>query len=672
MNKVEKSDNDDKVDEVVKNEVTETERPNNLDGDGESVANEDAEQGKKEEEEKEEKKMGGEEENKDEDKGTEEENSKEGEESDTDTALHYEPGQYNPSTNRNGKKHYSKQFMLDVCKKICKLNIDETTTEDNATESYDFALGVKVDMFRPVFDSGNSRHTPANRSNDSSRRQNQHNYTGRSSAGQERQRKIIVSTSLTQEVELKTVSNPWRSGKEAKEEASNDEVAELESLKKKFRSILNKLTPDNFNSLAEQVTSLHIDTEDELSEVIDIVFAKALAEPGYCTLYGSMCSHLKNITANFAMTLLKRCQNQFQSDIYSSLDLDGRRKKIDEESDPEVKKHLEEELYEDMYRCRMRGLGLIKFIGELYKIQMLNDKIMFECIIRLLGDISEESLECLCDLLTTIGEKLDTSSQNSVKDEKGKKAQKPAKTNAYQGGQRSLADVVGRGAPQHKVEPEPMPITTLDPVFDQLHKIRKNKELPISLRIRFKLLDVCDLREKEGWHSKKKDNDPKKIEEIRVAHREKLENERRQNAMGPRRSQEGRRGLGHSSGSSNQISSLANEYSGSRGGSNMHASSSSHSIRDHSTGDMKSNHNDIESQKEHQRNTKAVQSLLLGQPSANKASSSDLRPTGGLRPGGGFASGGSSGLRPMSAASKAAAVASAKSASGTKAGAGNA
>ena len=48
-------------------------------------------------------------------------------------------------------------------------------------------------------------------------------------------------------------------------------------------------------------------------------------------------------------------------------------------------------------------MGNIRFIGELYRIKMLNGKIMHECIRKLLKETDEESMECLCRLVTTIG-----------------------------------------------------------------------------------------------------------------------------------------------------------------------------------------------------------------------------------------------------------------------------
>lgn len=537
----------------------------------------------------------------------EDEGPKTEDQDESSNSLKYEPGQYHPITNTSGKKKYSREFLMDVRNRVEK------------AEHISFPPSIRTDPFDLSVRFGYGLQL-ASRQNDSNRRQGQNNYSGRSSAGQEKQRIVITSVSLNQEVELKTTANPWKRTMDAKEDAPQ-EFLDTESLKKKFRSILNKLTPNNFDSLAQSVTKLNIDTESKLGDVIDIVFAKALAEPGYCVLYGQMCSHLKENTAegtNFGTTLLKRCQSQFQSDTYSDIDLDEKRQKIEEEQDPAAKKQLEEELYENMYRCRMRGLGLIKFIGELYKIEMLNDTIMMDCIHRLLSDRSEEALECLCDLLVTIGEKLDRStSQKLEKERKTKSAPRP---NAYQGGQK-LAAVVAGNQQQQKVD-----IQSLDGLFDQLHKLIKNNDLPLSKRIRFKLLDTCDLREKDKWQSKRtKDNNPKKIEEIRKAHEEKLEQEKRNNAMGPRRSQEHGRRLGPSGGSSNQVSSLGREPGGGQRG-NMHQSASSHMIRDHPTGDMRTNQN-VEALKDYQKTTMVGLGFLkkiVTNPS--QSSTTNLRP----------------------------------------------
>lgn len=48
-----------------------------------------------------------------------------------------------------------------------------------------------------------------------------------------------------------------------------------------------------------------------------------------------------------------------------------------------------------------------RFIGELFKLKMLTENIMRDCVSRLLKAKDEDSLECLCRLLTTIGKDLE-------------------------------------------------------------------------------------------------------------------------------------------------------------------------------------------------------------------------------------------------------------------------
>lgn len=73
----------------------------------------------------------------------------------------------------------------------------------------------------------------------------------------------------------------------------------------------------------------------------------------------------------------------------------------------EERGRLKEELEEARDIARRRSLGNIKFIGELFKLKMLTEAIMHDCVVKLLKNHDEESLECLCRLLTTIGKDLD-------------------------------------------------------------------------------------------------------------------------------------------------------------------------------------------------------------------------------------------------------------------------
>ena len=52
------------------------------------------------------------------------------------------------------------------------------------------------------------------------------------------------------------------------------EDGETEELFRKFQGILNKLTPQKFQNLAEQALQLKIDSEERLKGCIDKIFTK--------------------------------------------------------------------------------------------------------------------------------------------------------------------------------------------------------------------------------------------------------------------------------------------------------------------------------------------------------------------------------------------------------------
>ena len=86
------------------------------------------------------------------------------------------------------------------------------------------------------------------------------------------------------------------------------------------------------------------------------------------------------------------------------------------EESEDKRKTMQLEYEEKERRARRRSLGNIRFIGELYNLKMLTDRIMHEIIRRLVTQTDEESLECLCWLLNTIGKQLDQCTESKIAD----------------------------------------------------------------------------------------------------------------------------------------------------------------------------------------------------------------------------------------------------------------
>ncbi|XP_052465573.1 eukaryotic translation initiation factor 4 gamma 3 isoform X1 [Carassius gibelio] len=300
-------------------------------------------------------------------------------------------------------------------------------------------------------------------------------------------RKIIVNVSVNDDVQLKKAENAWKPGMKKENVTDDPEAVKTQELFRKVRSILNKLTPQMFNQLMKQVTDLTINTEERLKGVIDLVFEKAIDEPSFSVAYANMCRCLAtlkvptadkpNTTVNFRKLLLNRCQKEFERDKVDDVVLERKQKELDSTTSPTEKEKLQEELEEAKDKARRRSTGNIKFIGELFKLKMLTEPIMHDCMVKLLKNHDDESLECLCRLLTTIGKDLDF----------------------------------------EKAKPR------MDQYFNQMEKIVKERKT--SSRIRFMLQDVIDLR-LHNWVSRRADQGPKTIEQI---HKEaKLEEQEEQ------------------------------------------------------------------------------------------------------------------------------------------------
>ena len=70
-------------------------------------------------------------------------------------------------------------------------------------------------------------------------------------------------------------------------------------------SILNKLTPQKFKTLLDQVLKLEINTEERLVGCIDIVFEKAIDEPNFSVAYANMAKCMTCVSEKFVFVTLR-------------------------------------------------------------------------------------------------------------------------------------------------------------------------------------------------------------------------------------------------------------------------------------------------------------------------------------------------------------------------------
>ncbi|PNY27217.1 Eukaryotic translation initiation factor 4 gamma [Tolypocladium capitatum] len=306
---------------------------------------------------------------------------------------------------------------------------------------------------------------------------------------------------LTAGMDIKPIavsSSGWKptsigKGSQATPGATGAGYLDPEMVQRKVKAALNKMTPEKFDRIADQILEIASQSKDEsdgrtLRQVIQLTFEKATDEAHWASMYAKFCKRmLENMSPEvrderikdkngnvhsggnlFRKYLLNRCQEEFER---------GWTTKLPEQPDENAadQKPGEAALLSDEYyvaaAAKRRGLGLVQFIGELYKLGMLTERIMHECVHKLVdykGVPDEAEIESLSKLLRTIGANLDQT-------EKGR----------------------------------PM----MDAYFQ---RILTMVELPeLQSRMKFMLMDIVDLR-RSNWISKELNKGPKTLEEVRA------------------------------------------------------------------------------------------------------------------------------------------------------------
>ena len=123
---------------------------------------------------------------------------------------------------------------------------------------------------------------------------------------------------------------------------------------KRITAILNKISDENYDKMIEEAKTFnHADPE-----VVTVIFKKILEEPFFSDVYARFCNSLVDLHE----IINERCIIEFN-------------------------------------KTKHKNLG--KFIGELYKLNLLDDLNSFLDV--LLDEIDPHKLETLCKIITTIG-----------------------------------------------------------------------------------------------------------------------------------------------------------------------------------------------------------------------------------------------------------------------------
>lgn len=202
----------------------------------------------------------------------------------------------------------------------------------------------------------------------------------------------------------------WKAGVFKKDEQGDEEIDSDETVLKKALLILNKLSLTKFDKLSDSFIECGIGRNPNcLAGAIELIIKKAQDEPHFAAMYAALCLKLSRTPVAFEeegkrklfkKMLLTECQKEFEQDTETKVGLatEG----IEDEEERQNKANLVKKHY----------LGHMRFIGELYKGELINIKIMLMCLLALLEgepgkedhvSVDEEKVECFAKLMTVIG-----------------------------------------------------------------------------------------------------------------------------------------------------------------------------------------------------------------------------------------------------------------------------
>ena len=68
---------------------------------------------------------------------------------------------------------------------------------------------------------------------------------------------------------------------------------EEEQKQRSFKSLINKLTLDNYDRIVPKMTGITVTTVKTLHGFVDQIFSKALTETIFCEMYSELCHDLQ-------------------------------------------------------------------------------------------------------------------------------------------------------------------------------------------------------------------------------------------------------------------------------------------------------------------------------------------------------------------------------------------
>ncbi|CAG8492470.1 22699_t:CDS:2 [Gigaspora margarita] len=181
----------------------------------------------------------------------------------------------------------------------------------------------------------------------------------------------------------------------------SDELMQVEIVQRKVKVLLNKLTLEKFDSISDQIIDYANKSKFEkdgciLKEVIRLIFEQFCDEPSFSKMYAQLC---------------RKIMEKIDPEIVDKNVTNSEGKFVQAPSIEKGELDLMSDEYFTVAEAKQYRNGLMRFIGEIFKLNMITERKMHECIKKMLNCqnevFDEEELEGLCKLMMTAGQQLD-------------------------------------------------------------------------------------------------------------------------------------------------------------------------------------------------------------------------------------------------------------------------
>uniref|UniRef100_A0AC35GS25 MIF4G domain-containing protein n=1 Tax=Panagrolaimus sp. PS1159 TaxID=55785 RepID=A0AC35GS25_9BILA len=152
---------------------------------------------------------------------------------------------------------------------------------------------------------------------------------------------------------------------------NNDINNNNENIVRAIRGVLNKLATKKFDALVQDLTEIDLWCDKEtFIEMISVIFEQAMQSPLYGSLYADLClkiqqneNDLNKAETWFHRGLVRKIQTLVEA--------------VNEDSNTEIEN---EDLLRKMKKKRDL-IGLIRFISQLFRVNLINFKILENCLV---------------------------------------------------------------------------------------------------------------------------------------------------------------------------------------------------------------------------------------------------------------------------------------------------